>query len=210
MTEVLAGGTQVWNAEGKQHEGVKRHYRHWRLNVRSGETISGSPMQTSPSLELREGENAGSMGENVILKFISLWHCLSAVCALSPSPPPLHRPHSAYSITMLLWTPGGRLNASTAALHAHSSSMRTPLPPTTGQYQLQTRTPGEEKKQNGISTCSAVLFSENPNQNPVQRKTGKAGLCHRSKTLRWLSLVQNTITSYPSYLKVKMHWKYNN
>lgn len=27
-TEVLAGGTQVWNAEGKQHEGVKRHYRH--------------------------------------------------------------------------------------------------------------------------------------------------------------------------------------
>lgn len=87
-TEVLAGGTQVWNAEGKQHEGVKRHYRHWRLNLRSGETIPGSPMQTSPSLELREGENAGSMGENVILKFISLWHCLSAVCALSR---PLHR-----------------------------------------------------------------------------------------------------------------------
>lgn len=211
-TEVLAGGTQVWNAKGKQREGVKRHYRHWSLNLRSetGEIIPGSPMQTFPSLDLREGENAGSMGENVILKFISLWHCLRDVCALSLSPPPLHRPHSAYGITMSLWTPGGRLYASTAALHAHSSSTRTSLPPTTGQYQLQTRTPREEKKQDGISTCSAVLFSENPNQNLVQRKTGKAGLCHRSKTQRWLSLVQNTIISYPSYFKVKMHWKYNN
>lgn len=119
------------------------------LNLRSetGETVSGSPMQTSPSLELREGENAGSIRENVILKFINLWHGLSAFCALS-SPPPLH---------------------------TFSSSTRTPLPPTTGQYQLQTRTPHEEKKQDGISTCSAVLFSENPNQNPVQRKRGKAG-----------------------------------
>lgn len=162
-------------------------------------------MQTSPSLELREGENAGSMGENVILKFINLWHCLSAFCALSSSPPLLHRRHSAYCITFVIMDTGGRLNVSTALLHAFSSSTRAPLPPTTGQYQIQTRTPHEKKKQDGISTCSAVLFSENPNQNPGQRQTGKAGLFHRSKTRRWLSLVQNTIASYPSYLKVKMH-----
>lgn len=134
-------------------------------------------MQTSPSLELREGENAGSIGENVILKFINLTTgTASAPSALCP-----HTLHCSIAGTRLiaslstLWTTGGRLNVSTAPLNTFSSSTRTPLPPTTGQYQLQTRTPHDKKKQDGIATCSAVLFSENPNQNPVQRKTGKAG-----------------------------------
>lgn len=182
MGVALAGGRPVWDATGNQSEGI---YWHWSQNWRSetGETVPGSLMQTSPSLGL--GEEG---------RWIHGIKCDFEVCQLlalpqpflcpedkrrharTHSPLPLHPRHSGFLHHFLsLWYTADWVTCSTASsiwsilkLYDHLPLSRS----TTGQHQLQNKTPREGKKHNEASTRGVALFSKNPNQNSVKRKTG--------------------------------------